>query len=172
MAKLRKARCFWPQGRRRKGGLPPLYIGGKARFPGLFVATLSQKQEGSHAGIEGEAGQRGGGGPLLLRCGLVCGNGNVRGPRAGGGDAKRHDEHCPPTLRAARLVKGEVGSSSPRCRSVPALSSLHCSSNSWLPECRRTDSTDKPWNDDSIAAGAGQGRGMTKKAGPGGSAFP
>ena len=34
-----------------------------------------------------------------------CGNGNVRGPRghvrgprAGGGDAKRHDELCPPTL--------------------------------------------------------------------------
>ena len=137
MAKLRKARCFWPQGRRRKGGLPPLYIGGKARFPGLFVATLPPQQEGSHAGIEGEAGQRGGGSPLLLRCGLVCGNGNVRGPakgacaggRAGGGDAKRHDEHCPPTLRAARLVKGEVGSSSPRCRSVSALSSPHCSSS-------------------------------------------
>ena len=37
-------------------------------------------------------------GPLLLRCGLVCGNGNARGPCEGGGDAKRHDEHCPPTL--------------------------------------------------------------------------
>ena len=61
------------------------------------------------------------------------------GASAGGGDAKRHDEHCPPTLRAARLVKGEVGSSSPRCRSVSALSSLHCSSNSRLPECRRTE---------------------------------
>ena len=62
---------------------------------------------------------------------------HVRGPRAGGGDAKRHDEHCPPTLRAARLVKGEVGSSSPRCRSVPALSSLHCSGNNRLPQRRR-----------------------------------
>ena len=92
-------------------------------------------------------GRRGGGGPLLLRCGLVCGNGNVREARAGGGDAKRHDEHCPPTLRAARPVKGEVGSSSPRCRSVSALSSLHGSSNNRPPERRRTDSTDRPWND-------------------------
>ena len=58
------------------------------------------------------------------------------GASAGGGDAKRHDEHCPPTLRAARLVKGEVGSSSPRCRSVSALSSLHRSSNSRLPKPR------------------------------------
>ena len=87
------------------GGLPPLHMGGKARFPGLFVASLPPQQEGSHAGTEGVAGLRGGGSPLLLRCGLVCGNGNVRGPRghvrgprAGGGDAKRHDELCPPTL--------------------------------------------------------------------------
>ena len=28
-------------------------------------------------------GRRGGGSPLLLRCGLVCGNGNVRGPVQG-----------------------------------------------------------------------------------------
>ena len=98
MAKLRKARCFWPQGRRRKGSLPPLYKGGKARFPGIFVASLPTQQEGSHVGDEGGADLRGVGSALLLRCGLVCGNGNVRGQRAGGGDAKRHDEHCPPTL--------------------------------------------------------------------------
>ena len=38
------------------------------------------------------------GGQLRLRCGLVSENGIVRGPCAGGGDAKRHDEHCPKTL--------------------------------------------------------------------------
>ena len=76
-----------PQGRRRKGSLPPLYKGGKARFPGHFVATLPPQQEGSHVGDEGGADLRGVGSALLLRCGLVCGNGNVRGPRAGGGDA-------------------------------------------------------------------------------------
>ena len=96
MAKLRKARCFWPQGRRRKGSLPPLYKGGKARFPGIFVASLPTQQEGSHVGDEGGADLRGVGSALLLRCGLVCGNGNARGPRAGGGDAKRHDDKgCP-----------------------------------------------------------------------------
>ena len=37
----------WNDG--KKGGLPPQYKGGKARFPGLFVATLPPQQEGGHA---------------------------------------------------------------------------------------------------------------------------
>jgi hypothetical protein len=41
----------------KKGGLPPLYKGGKARFPGVFVASLPPQQEGSHAGVEGVAGR-------------------------------------------------------------------------------------------------------------------
>ena len=62
---------------------------------------------------------------------------------AGGGDAKRHDEHCPKNVtgRTARIRMS--CSSSPRCRSVFALSGLHRSSNK-----RDTPAPDKPWHDD------------------------